>query len=86
VAKVHIFDVEAANAQGYRWRWQSLDGTACSARDFDLFYDCKADALANGHDVRVAPRQPIPRSEQQPEHDADPPAASSPGVNRRSLS
>lgn len=84
VARVHIFDVEAPNAQGYRWRWQSPDGTASSACDFDLFYDCVADARANGHEARVAPRQKIPRSEQQREHDAEPPAESLPARNRGS--
>jgi hypothetical protein len=43
----------AATPQGYRWVWRSEDGTTESSREFDLFYDCMADARALGYDVRL---------------------------------
>ena len=46
-----IFSVPTKTcAAGFCWRWRSADGKAASAEWFVYYYECLADARANGYD------------------------------------
>jgi hypothetical protein len=47
-----IFSVPMAKTAGFCWRWRSADGQADSMECFTYYYDCVADARANGYDVQ----------------------------------
>ena len=44
-----VFSIPSKTANGYCWRWRSLDGEAESAESFVYYFDCLADARANGY-------------------------------------
>ena len=46
-----IFSIPTNTSPGYCWRWRSADGKVDSQRQFAYYYDCLADAKANGHTV-----------------------------------
>jgi hypothetical protein len=50
-----IVHVRAQGPFGYKWRWQSGDGSVQSERSFDLYYECVEDAVAHGYHVRRPP-------------------------------
>ena len=49
-----IFSVPITTSPGYCWRWRSADGKADSKSQFGYYYDCVADAQANGFAVELS--------------------------------
>ena len=47
-----IFSIPMTTSPGYCWRWRSLDGKTDSMEPFVYYYDCLANARANGYAVQ----------------------------------
>ena len=52
-----LFSVPAKSANGYAWKWRSVDGDT-SKETFALYHDCLADARKNGHEVPISTQGP----------------------------
>ena len=48
-----LFSVPTKADVGYWWRWRSVDGEACSQKSFVYYYDCLADARAQGYEAQI---------------------------------
>ncbi len=46
-----IFSIPSTTSPGYCWRWRSVDGNTDSTEQFVYYYDCLANARANGYSV-----------------------------------
>jgi hypothetical protein len=50
-----VFSIPATTSRAYSWKWRACDATGASKAHFPYYYDCLADATANGYAVeRIA--------------------------------
>ena len=53
-----IFSIPTDTVNGYSWRWRSADSTVESKEQFAFYYECVADARANGYSVESPETSP----------------------------
>ena len=59
----HFFAIVAKTSNGFTWQWQKNENPTLTSRHFDFYFDCVADARANGYDgpLPAGPRAPLHR-------------------------